>query len=173
MKSGIIFVATLTLAGCSNGDDGGSGPALDGAVQGAGGASGAGGSSGSANAGGSSSGGQPNPNECPLQGQFVAASTATLKTATCSTIGKSSTYYNLTISGTNITMEQYVEKFPMTGTIDAQCKLTVTLTTPLARDFHVTLSPTAMNGVGTYTFTSGGGCTVTDDLAWTLKPGTM
>lgn len=176
-----IGLSSLALAGCS--DDGsssetggssgssGSGGSSAGSSGSGGSSTGSGGSSGSSGSSASGgSAGQSNPNQCVLQGEFKAATQADISERMCNAIDFS-TIYNLTIEGTQITIAQYVENFPMTGTIDAACEVAIEVTTPLYRAFDLTLDPVAMTGTGTLTEGNLSDCRATYDVEMTLEPG--
>ena len=89
----------------------------------------------------------------------------------CRSLPSYGTVYNLTVNGTSISIEQYVERFPMTGTIDAQCNVSVVIESPLYREFDFTLNPAAMTGSGTLVDADTSDCRSTYDLTMTLEEG--
>jgi hypothetical protein len=172
MNKGVYVVLLAALAACSEGGNGtpsgagGSG----GGVGGSGGSATTGGSAGVSGAG-TGTGGQANPNWCALQGDFNGDADLTFSSSTCSQTGiPYSALYDITISGTEITITNPAETVPMTGTIDAQCRARVVLTTPY-REFQVTLDPSTMAMSGTYTSDRTNGCRSVYDLTMTLAPG--
>ena len=89
----------------------------------------------------------------------------------CNSLPAYGTIYNITIDGTSITLEQYVEQFPMTGTIDAQCSVSIVLEAPTYRKFDLTLDAAAMTGDGTLVDGDTSDCQSTYDLTMTLAAG--
>lgn len=168
--------AGLALStGCAD-DGSGAGAAQTGGDPGSGGAESTGGTTsiptGGAQPGGGGGMDSPNPGECPLQGEYRAATGETLPEPRCNYPLIGSTTYNLTIAGSTITVEQFVEQFPMVGTIDAECEAIVLMESPTYREFRFGLDPETMSGSGTLTVKRfSDDCTATFDLSMTLEEG--
>jgi hypothetical protein len=167
LVSGVILVFGMT--GCSDNASNTSGAGGTTGVQSSGGTSSIGGSS-ATSGGGSSTGGTGTPiNGCQLQGQLSANAHVLLPQATCgSSAGAYDTIYSVTISGTSITLTQTVENFPMSGTIDANCNVSIVVTTPAYREFNLVLDPNAMTATGTYITANLSDCRSTRTITMTL-----
>jgi hypothetical protein len=86
---------------------------------------------------------------CALQGAFKANADLMLSENNCNTVSFK-TIYNITIEQESITLEQYVEKFPMTGTIDAACHAEIIVEAPTYREFQLTFAPASLTASGTH-----------------------
>lgn len=177
MLGALAYVATAGVAiGACSDEGSGAGAEESGEETGSGGAENTGGStsapSGGSQPGGSGGMGTENPNECALQGEYQAATEQTLPDPKCNYPLISSGPYNLTIEGETITVEQPVERFPMTGTINAECEAVVLIDSPTYREFRFELDPDTMSGSGTLTVKrTSDGCSATFDLSMALEVG--
>jgi hypothetical protein len=103
-------------------------------------------------------GGSGSSDECALQGTFTANADMQLEENICNTLGDFKTTYNVTIVGGEITLEQFVEKVPMMGSIDANCNISIVVQAPAYREFDLTLTPATMIASGTYIEATGMDC---------------
>lgn len=171
------FVVTLPCLGCS--DDPAparmelGGPAGVGGVSSAAGAgSGTAGSSasGASNAGNGTGGGggSQSAEACGLQGAFSANADMQLQEKKCNTLGSFKTTYNVTINGHDITIEQFVEKVPMKGSVNDDCHVSVVVEAPAYREFNLQLAPATLTASGLYVEATGMDCRSNYDASLTF-----
>jgi hypothetical protein len=147
-------------SGGSNAGGGGAGNSVAGNSSSGGAAGSQAGSAGSSAAGTSTAGDSGSPSDqCALQGAFSASAEMTLQGENkCNTLGSFKTTYDVTIVGKDITIEQFVEKVPMKGAIDASCKASITVLAPAYREFALTLTASTNTASGVYTEATGSDC---------------
>jgi hypothetical protein len=74
-----------------------------------------------------------------------------LRADSCQTLAFPTTSYDLNIEGNSVTLAGTVERVPMAGTIDSNCRVQVTFTVQdLTRQFDFTLDPDTQVGSGSF-----------------------
>jgi hypothetical protein len=166
----------LAALACGEGSSPEKGP---GGAAGTGGGSGAtsmAGTSSSAVAGGGSSSGSGGAGgsaglatgDCPLQGDYSANAELDLPKNDCGTPGSFKTIYNISITGRDLSIEQYVEKVPMRGNINGDCQAEIVVEAPTYREFRLSFAPAALTASGTYVDANSSDCRSTYQASLTL-----
>jgi hypothetical protein len=120
--------------------------------------------------GGGGSGGAAASGDCALQGDYSANADMKVAQNTCHTLGGYKTIYDITVAQDAITIEQYVEKFPMHGTIDADRQAKIVVESPTYREFQLSFVPATLMASGTYIDADTSDCRTTYDATLVLMP---
>ncbi len=129
---------------------------------------GAGSSNGGSSGAGGGSGGVPATGDCPLQGDYTANAELKLPKNDCGTPGGFKTIYNINITGRVISIEQYVEKVPMLGSIDGACNAEIVVEAPTYREFQLAFVPASLTASGTYVDANSSNCRSTYEASLKL-----